>query len=89
MAKTSFELALEKYVKLETEAVRQYLERYVEPLKILADPEKLMGKPFEQWTSQDHQMLGQIYGSGENPYTDLLIDKEIEEVNRLKSGVEG
>ena len=48
------------------------------------NPEKLIGKPYETWTAQDFQMLGQVYGEGDNSLSRLIFNKSYEEVLTLE-----
>jgi hypothetical protein len=87
---STFELALEKYTELETKVLKRFMEDHIKPLAIVADPEKLIGKPFEQWQPQDAELLSKIYGPEEpNIFTDFMLEKEVEEIRNLKQQTGG
>ena len=67
--------------------VEELFEEEIKPLTDLGDPEKLLGKKYEQWTQEDIMYLAQIYGPDPNSQlSKLIFDKEFkalkeEEVN--------
>jgi hypothetical protein len=87
--KTPFEIALKQYLEIQTKVVKQYVESYIKPLTILVNPETLMGRPFETWTPQDHQKLQIVYGPGKNPYTQLILEKQVAMVQQMKAETGG
>ena len=86
---TTIQQAIDKYIKLETEVAKQFMERYVEPIELVANPEKLMGRPFETWSPQDHMFLRTVYGKEPNAYSELVLTKEIQEVQALNEETGG
>jgi len=67
-----------KYViELKMKAVDEFIEKYVEPLLDIGSPEKLIGKPYNEWTPQDFQMLSMIYG---DKFEKFIFKKEYESV---------
>jgi hypothetical protein len=63
MKETDFTRAVDEAVETTMKAVDYYIKNEIEPiLDSLGSPEKLIGKPYEQWTPQDLQVLSQIYG---------------------------
>jgi len=71
-----------KYVvALKLKAVDEYIEKYIEPLLDIGSPEKLIGKPYNEWTPQDFQMLSVIYG---DKFEKFIFKKEYESVRELE-----
>ena len=77
----------QQVVSVKLKAVEKLMDDLAGPLKELANPEKLIGKPYDSWTVEDKAALQTIYGPGENPLTNLIIDKEFERVKQLELGV--
>lgn len=83
----------DKYLAIVEEALDELLtlaneciEEMTEELEVVKSPEKLIGKPYEQWTEQDKAILYQIYGPGEpNALSDLVFSKELEQVEELEA----
>jgi len=85
--KTEWSTAMTEYVNLVTEAIDIIVDEWIEPLGDIGSPEKLIGKPYEEWTPQDLQMLGQVYGAEPNALSDLIFTKKYAEVKRLEQEV--
>jgi len=50
------------------------------------NPEKLIGKSYETWTSQDLQLLAQVYGpEDDTPLAKTIFDKEYTKVQELEA----
>jgi len=82
---TDFTKMVNEVIELKLKAVDAYIEEIVEPLAEVGNPEKLMGKKYEEFTPQDLQMLAQVYGQNEpNPLSDLIFKKSYEEVKKLE-----
>lgn len=85
MKETDFTKMVNEVIELKLKAVDAYIEEIVEPLAEVGNPEKLMGKKYEEFTPQDLQMLAQVYGQNEpNPLSDLIFKKSYEEVKKLE-----
>ena len=85
MKETELTLGIEKMVAVKIEAVDRFIKEYIEPIADVGNPEKLIKKPYEEWTQQDLQMLGKIYGTEEpNPLSDLIFRKKYDEVRKLE-----
>jgi len=85
MKETDLTLAIEKMVAVKIEAVDRFIREYIEPIADVGNPEQLIKKPYEQWTPQDLQMLGKIYGETEpNPLSNLIFRKKYDEVRKLE-----
>jgi len=85
MRKENLDKAIDKVVAIKMKAVDQLITDLVEPLSDVGNPEKVLGKPYENWTPQDLAMAIKIYGQGENtPLTKLIFNKTYERVLRLE-----
>ena len=86
MKDIDFTKMVEKVVALKLETIDKLVEEIVEPLADVGNPEKLIGKPYEQWSAQDLQQLTQIYGSSDNsPLSNLVFRKEFEKVKQMEA----
>ena len=60
----------------------------IEALGDIGNPEKLIGKKYEEWTPQDLQMLGQVYGNQEpNRLSKFIFNKEYSKVQELEEEI--
>ena len=84
MKETPLIKAINKAVEVKMEAVDRLLKDLVEPLGDVGNPEKLIGKPYEQWTQGDFDNLGRIYGQEPNPLSDLIFKKTYERVKQME-----
>ena len=85
MKETQLTQAIEEVIRIKLKAVDLFVEKYIEPLTDVGNPEKLIGKPYEQWTPDDLQRLVLIYGEGEpNILSDFIFKKEYEKVKSLE-----
>ena len=85
MKETDLTLGIEKMVAVKIKAVDRFIKEYIEPIADVGNPEKLIKKPYEQWTQQDLQMLGKIYGETEpNALSNLIFRKKYDEVRKLE-----
>ena len=78
MKQSAFELAVAKYVELQTKVFQRFEEDFIKPLEDIGSPEKLVGRKYEEWTSEDRKRLIAIYGTDKNPLTDLIFKKDYE-----------
>jgi len=83
---TEFTKMVDDVVELKMKAVDKYIEEIIEPLGEIGNPEKLIGKPYEQWTPLDLQMLGRIYGPEPNELSKLIFKKEYAKLIELEKG---
>lgn len=77
----------QQVVAVKLRAVEKLMDDLAGPLKELANPEKLMGRPYDTWTDADKAALRIVYGEGDNPLTNLIAEKEFERVKQLESEV--
>ncbi len=88
MKETSLTRAVQEVIEFKLKALDLFLEEMVDPLEQVGNPEKLIGKKYEEWTPQDLQMLGQIYGNAhDSPLARLIFRKEYEKVKQLEKEV--
>ena len=76
---------VQEVVEAKLEAVDDYLEEMIEPIGDIGNPEKLISKPYEQWTGLDLQLLGQVYGPEPNPLSELIFRKEYESLKKMEA----
>ncbi len=71
----------EEVNKLCQSVMEEILQEVTKELEDFGNPEKLIGKPFEQWTPQDMQLLGRIYGDDpNNPLSKLIFNRMYQNV---------
>ena len=87
MHKTPLTMAVQEIIDLKLSVLDEFIEDVIEPLGEIGNPEKLIGKPYEQWTLYDLQILGQIYGPEPNALSELIFKKAYEEVKTLEKEV--
>ena len=68
-------------VEEDMEVLRDLLEEDTEALKLTVNPEKIIGKPSEQWTTEDIQLLRQLFGSDSK----ILLDAVYKNVLKLEA----
>ena len=75
MDKPVFDSALEKAIEIKLKAVEAFEKEFINPIvDELNNPEKILGKPYGEWTKDDYQLAFYIY----EPMPDIL-DKWIAE----------
>ena len=58
----------------------EIINEIVDPMAKIPSPEKILGKPYEQWTPQDVQTLQGIYVYDVEPLNKFIGSKEIDEL---------
>jgi hypothetical protein len=81
---TLFTKALEEVIEEDMKAIDAVIEEDIEVLAELGNPEKLIGKPYEEWTPQDIQQLKQVYGNDET-LNKFMFNKEYKEVLAMEA----
>lgn len=85
MKETHFTQAVDKLIERKMKALDIVIEEMLEPIGDVGSPEKLIGKPYEEWTQGDLQLLSSIYGTQEpNPLSDLIFRKAYENLMELE-----
>jgi len=88
MKNTTMTRAAEEVVKLKLQVIDEYIEEIVDVIANSGSPEKLIGKPYEEWTDLDRQLLAQVYGQGDDtPLAKLIFTKEYEKLKALEQEV--
>ncbi len=78
----------DEIVELHLNVVDELLEEMVEPLEDIGDPEKLIGKPYKNWSPEDLQRLTTIYGSApDSPLQKFIFNREYKYLQELEQGV--
>ena len=87
MKKDELVATIDQTLGLLLEVADDYIDEIAEELAVVASPEKLIGKNYESWTSQDMMMLSQVYGEGDDtPLARVVFNKEYEKVKELEEG---
>lgn len=77
--------AADELVELKMKAVDILIDELVEPIADVGNPEKLIKKPFEQWTPEDLALMVKIYGQKEpSILSDLIFRRKYEQVKQLE-----
>lgn len=79
MKETLFTQALDAVIAEDLKALDAVIEEDIEVLAHIGNPEKLIGRPYEEWTPQDKQRLTQIYGSDET-LSKFMFNKKYKDV---------
>lgn len=86
MKNTPLTKAVDHIVALKMKAIDIIVEGLIEPLEKVGAPEQLIGKPYNQWSPEDLQLLTKIYGQGEKtPLTNTIFNREYERVKQLEA----
>ena len=85
MKETNLTNSIDDVIAVKLEAIDWYLKEYAKPLlDSVGSPEKLIGKPYEQWLQQDIQTMQGIYG---NSLEKFIAKKEIDHLYALEKQV--
>lgn len=76
--------ATDEVVELKLSVADSYIKEILEDIGDLGSPEKVIGKPYEQWTPADIQILGQLYGPEPNALSRLIFAKEYKKLQELE-----
>jgi len=57
-----FTIALKQVIEEDLRAIDEIIAEDIDVLADIGNPEKLIGKKYEEWTPQDLQMLMGVYG---------------------------
>ena len=85
MKQTSLTQAATEVIELKLKIADEFIEEIIKPLGDIGNPEKLLGKPYEEWSPAELQMLSQIYGTEDDTaLAKLIFDKSYKEVQELE-----
>ncbi len=72
------------------EIVDEVIDEVVDALEVVANPEKLIGKPYEMWTPVDKQWLAAIYGTEDDSVlAKFIAKKEVAKLRELEKLAKG
>lgn len=78
--------AMKEVIALKMFIIDEFIEEYIKPLKVTTNPEKLIGKPYEQWTPIDKQMLSTVYGTdSKSKLIKTIVNNEYDQVRKLEA----
>lgn len=63
---------MKELVDEDIEVLKTLLDEDTEALQLIVDPEKIIGKPLDQWTTEDLNLLRQLYGDNSKILLDLV-----------------
>ncbi len=77
---------IDEVVELKLKAVDRIIEEFIDPIGEIGNPEKLIGKKYEEWNPQDVQRLSQVYGTGDDtPLSKLIFKRVYDKVKQLEA----
>ena len=69
--------AIDEVVAEGLEAIDAIIAEEVDPIADIGSPEKVLGKKVEDWTPFDIELLGMVYGPGEDtPLAKVLMKRD-------------
>ena len=87
MCDTVLTKAIDRYVALEMRVIDRFNKEFIEPLGALGNPERLVGKKYEEWMPEDFQGLSRIAGPEPNFVSRFIAKKEIAKLEALEAEV--
>ena len=88
MKETQLTKIVAKLIEEDLAVMDEIVAEDIEALGDIGNPEKLIGKKYEEWTPQDLQMLGQVYGNQEpNRLSKFIFNKEYSKVKELEEEI--
>jgi len=86
MKDTELTKAIDKATEVKLQAVDKLVKELIEPLEKIGNPEDVLGKPYEQWSPQDLNMMITLYGNSDNsPLSNLIFRKTYKQVKELEA----
>jgi Txe/YoeB family toxin of Txe-Axe toxin-antitoxin module len=89
MKETPYTQMANEVIDLKLKAVDAVIEEVIDPIKDIGNPEKLLGKKYEEWSPAERQLLLRIYGTEDSPLRKLIFKKQYEEVKELEDRIKG
>jgi len=86
MKDTELTKAIDKATEVKLQAVDKLVKELIKPLEKIGNPEDVLGKPYEQWSPQDLNIMITLYGQGDNtPLSNLIFRKTYKRVTELEA----
>jgi hypothetical protein len=86
--KTQFTRAMDIAIEKQLDAMDLAVKMLIEPFGEAKNPERVIGKPLEQWSPSDYQRAQMIYGTREpNPLSRLIFRKRYAALLAREKGV--
>ena len=77
--------AINETIDQKLDAVETVLSEIIDPITIVGNPEKLIGKHYDSWTPEDLQRLTAIYGTDDkSPLSNLIFRRILERVQEME-----
>ena len=73
---------MKEEIALFMDAMNEVIEEDIEPLLDFGNPEKVIGKPYDDWSRQELQRASQIYG---HKLEDFIAKKSIALLEELEA----
>ena len=86
MIETPFTRMAEKVIDKKLKVAQKFYDEKIAPLTDFGNPEKLLGKKYEEWDTMDFKKAKAIYGNDEEIRT-WLLKKERDRVRKLETEV--
>ena len=74
---------VEKRVDIAKKRADVYIKKHIDPIARIDNPEKLLGKPYEQWTDEDMQKLRIVYVYSPEELDKFINKKEVDKIWQL------
>ncbi len=67
------------------ESADAFIKEFLDPIGDIGNPEKVLGKPYAEWTPQDIIRLRNIYGKDHKRLDKFIFNKAYEELTKLEA----
>lgn len=78
---------IDDVIQKEMKRVDKYIKQHIDPIADIGSPAKVIGKPFEEWSQQDMEKLGQTYSYDREKLERYIFDKEYRDILALEQKV--
>lgn len=85
MKDSDLTIAIREDIDIFLTAMEELIKEEIEPIADIGNPEKLLKKPYEQWTEQDLMTARAVYG---NELEEFIFKKEYKRMTELEEAVE-
>lgn len=79
---------VDEVIEEKLNAADAYIKEFIDPIGDIGSPAKVIDKPYDEWTSEDIQMLAQIYQQDQETLNKYIASKEISKLYELEREVE-
>lgn len=75
----------DRVIEEELDSVDAYIEEFIDPIADIGSPAQVLGKPYDEWTTEDLAALSRIYDP--NALNKYIASKEISKLYELEKEV--